>query len=351
MLLMNEIMRRRIAFALLMLLAVATIAVAGYRLIGGPSVTLLQAAYMAVITLSGVGYTEVVDTSHNPALRLFNIFVVLFGVAIAVYVFSVFTAFIVEGELRHLFRRGRMRKKINQLSEHFIICGLGETGRHVVEELHKSGTEYVVIELSEEVLFGFASICRDDYSDMLYVIGDATDENVLQEAGINRAGGLIACLAADKDNLVITVLVRQQNPYIRIESRHKEMSFSERILKAGANSTVSPNQIGGMRLASEVLRPHVVSFLDLMLQEKSRTLRIEQVEVPSHSPWVGLTLNKLQLNAKHNILLLALKDSLDPAHELHVNPPENAVIVPGAVLIAMGDVNDLRRVRAEAETV
>src|ERR1700681_1987259 len=107
--------RRRIAFALMLLLAVATVATAGYRLIGGPSVTLLQAVYMAVITLSGVGYTEGVDNSQNPALRIFNLFIVVFGVAIAVYVFSVLTAFIVEGELHHLFRRNRMSKQISEL--------------------------------------------------------------------------------------------------------------------------------------------------------------------------------------------------------------------------------------------
>jgi voltage-gated potassium channel len=346
-----EGIRRRIAFALFLLLAVATVAVAGYRLIGGPSVTLLQAIYMAVITLSGVGYTEVVDTSHNPVLRLFNIFVVLFGVAIAVYVFSVLTAFIVEGELRHLFRRGRMHKRINQLNGHFIICGLGETGRHVLEELHKTGTPFVAIEILQEVVDRLRSHSTGAYVDMLYVIGDATDEDVLQQAGLDRARGIIACLAADKDNLVITVLVRQQNPNIRIVARHKEMGFSERILKAGANSTVSPNQIGGMRMASEVLRPHVVSFLDLMLQEKSRTLRIEEVEPPIHSQWIGLTLKELQLNTKHKLLLLAMKDLNDPAQLLQINPQEDAKVAPGSILIVMGDISDLQRARAEADTL
>src|SRR5512146_2579497 len=112
--------RRRLSFALLLLLAEGLAAVIGYRVLGGPGVTLLQAVYMAVITVTGVGYTEVVDTSHNPALRLFNLFVVLIGVGIALYVFSVLTAFIVEGELRHLFRRGRMRNKISQLRHHYI---------------------------------------------------------------------------------------------------------------------------------------------------------------------------------------------------------------------------------------
>jgi voltage-gated potassium channel len=341
--------RRRLAFAVMLLLAVATVAVAGYRLIGGPSVTLLQAVYMAVITLSGVGYTEVVDTSTIPALRIFNVFIVVFGVAISVYVFSVLTAFIVEGELQHLFRRNRMRKQISDLRDHYIVCGLGETGRHAIEELHKTGTEHVAVEISQEVVTRLHGYPGGAYSDLLTVVGDATDENVLQQAGLDRARGLVTCLASDKDNLVVTVLVRQQNLTTRIVARYKEASFSGRMLKAGANSTVSPNHIGGLRLASEVLRPHVVSFLDLMLQEKSRTLRIEEILISARSPWLGQTLKQLRLQARHNLMCLAVKGPGDSGHGFWVNPPEQLRIALGAVIIVMADVKDIRRARSEAE--
>ncbi len=120
--------------------------------IGGPSVTLLDAVYMAVITLTGVGYGEIVDPSHNPALRVFNIFVVVIGVGFAVYVFSELTAFLVEGELRHLFRRGKMKQQIGELQRHFIVCGAGETGRHVMDELHKTGSPHVIVDMSDIIL-------------------------------------------------------------------------------------------------------------------------------------------------------------------------------------------------------
>jgi voltage-gated potassium channel len=343
-------LRRRITFALMLLLAVGTVAAAGYRLLGGPAVTLLQAVYMAVITLSGVGYSEVVDTSHNPALRIFNIFVVVFGVAIAVYVFSVLTAFIVEGELHHLFRRNRMRKQINELRNHYIVCGLGETGRHVAEELHKTGTEYVAIENSPEVINRLREYPGGSYLHMLTVIGDATDENVLQQAGLDRAQGLVTCLASDKDNLVVTVLVRQQNQNTRIVARYKELGFSARMLRAGANSAVSPNQIGGLRLASEVLRPHVVSFLDLMLQEKSHTLRIDQINIGAHSPWLGQTVKQLRLQARYSLMLLAMKGPGESGHAFCFNPPDELTIAQGAVIIVMGDIKDLHRASAEAGT-
>jgi voltage-gated potassium channel len=340
--------RRRLAIPLLILLTDGSIAVIGYRVLGGPSVTLLQAIYMAVVSLTGVGYGEIVDTSQNPTLRIFNIFVLIVGVATALYVFSLMTAFIVEGELHAIFRRGRMRKKINELKNHFIVCGLGETGRYVAEELHKTGTPYIAIDTSEQVVTRLREQAGGTFSDMLYVIGDSTDESVLQEAGLDRARGLIACAAEDKDNLVITVLVRQQNPKIRIVSRYKEMNFSERMLKAGANSTVSPNRIGGLRLASEVLRPHVVGFLDLMLQEKSRSLRIDEILVRADSPWAGATVGSLQCRTRFNLMLLALKDSQN-SQRLEFNPADDSVIARGAVLIVMGDINDLQRARAEAE--
>src|SRR3954465_11686029 len=144
-------LRRRLQYAVAALLTITAFSVAGYLLLGGSHVTVLQAIYMAVITLAGVGYGEIIDTAHNPALRVFNMFVVLFGVTITVYVFSVVTAFLVEGEITNIFWRRRMQRRITELKNHFIICGLGDTGRFAVDELQKTGTSFVVIEGSPEV--------------------------------------------------------------------------------------------------------------------------------------------------------------------------------------------------------
>lgn len=342
-------LRRRLAISLLVLLADASAAVLAYRLLGGPGVTLLNAVYMAVVSLTGVGYGEIVDTSHNPALRIINMFVLLVGVATTVYVFSLMTAFVVEGELHELFRRGRMRKKISELRDHYIVCGLGETGRHVAEEMDKTGTPYIVVDIAEQVVSRMREQHESVSRDLLYIVGDATDETILQEAGLDRARGIIACVGGDKDNLVITVLVRQQNDDIRIVSRYKELPFSKRMLKAGANSTVSPNHIGGLRLASEVLRPHVVSFLDLMLQEKSRTLRIEEIPIADSSTWVGTSVGSLQLHSRFRLLLLAMKKAGEGDDRMVFNPPDEALVDPDSVMIVMGDVNELRQARGEAE--
>ena len=332
-----------------MLLVVIAGAVTGYKLIGGPTVGYLQAVYMAIITLAGVGYGEIVDTSRNPALRVFNIFIVLVGVAITVYALSAVTAFLVEGDITDLFWRRKMQKKIGELRNHYIVCGLGNHGRYAVQELHKTQTSYVVIEQDEEAVKRLKDQNPDLYGEMLFVIGDATDESMLDAAGIDRAAGLIAGLHSDKDNLVITVMSRQKNPKLRIIARCTDLKFSERMIRAGANSTVSPNQIGGLRMASELLRPHVVGFLDLMLKEKSNTLRIEDLEIGEGSPWIGHELAKINLRGQYNLLSLAVKTSGEAnMPNFWVNPPDELQLRGGMVLIVMGNVKDVQRAREDA---
>ena len=342
-------LRKRLLLAIALLLGLIVVSTTGYRLIGGPSVTFLQALYMAVITLAGVGYGEIVDTSHNPALRVFNIGIVLFGVAITVYVFSVVAAFLVEVEFTNPFWRRRMQRHIDELTGHHIVCGLGDTGRHAVAELQKTNTPHVVVDLSEENIKKLKELHPEALGEMLFVVGDATEEDVLEKAGLSRAKGLIAALPLDKDNLVVTVIVRQRFPKMRIVARSAERKFSERMLRAGANSTVSPSHIGGLRMASELIRPHVVGFLDTMLKEQGKTLRVEEIEVKSTSPWAGSALQALNLKGRYNLLVLGLKRPLaGDSSDLLINPPDNSVLDKEQIIIAMGDVKDIQRARQDA---
>lgn len=343
-------LRRRIIFAALLLVILTSGSILGYLVLGGPNVTFLQALYMAVITLAGVGYGEIIDTSHLPLLRVFNIFVVLFGVMITAYVFSSVTAFLVEGDYSNVFRRRKMLNRIKQLKNHYIVCGLGDTGRHAIAELQKTNSPYVVIEHQEDGIKRLQEQHGDAYKEMLYLIGDATDEEILESAGVNRAIGLLTMLPQDKENLVVTVMVRQKNPNIRIVARCTDLKYSERMIKAGANSVVSPNHIGGLRLASEVLRPHVVGFLDLMLKEQSRTLRIEEIVVPANSPWMGKPLGDLGLRTKFNLLPMAVKHAPEASQSLWVNPPDSITMKEGMIIIVLGDMGDLRRARENASS-
>lgn len=337
---------RRLKKALLLLIAIVTVSVAGYRVLGGSHVRLLDALYMAIITLAGVGYGEIVDTGHNPWLRVFNIVVIMVGVTFTVYVFSAVTAFLVEGQLTNLFRKRKMQKRISELRDHYIVCGLGDTGRYVAAELQKTGTPFVVIDHNEEHVKTFLAAEPDH--DLLYVIGDATDETILDQVNLEHANGLIAAVSSDKDNLVITVVARQRSSKIRIVARWTDAKYSERLAKAGANSTVSPNAIGGMRMASEMLRPHVVGFLDMMLREQSKTLRIEDLVIKTHSPWAGQPIQALHLKSIYNLLPLAVRSAGDGSANFSVNPPDDFLLQPGTVIVVMGDVNDVKRARADA---
>jgi voltage-gated potassium channel len=337
-------LRKRLLLAVGVLLLIIAISTTGYLVLGGRSVHFLQALYMSVITLAGVGYYEVVDTSHNPLLRVFNLGVVLVGVALTVYVFSVVAAFLVEVETTNHFRRRRMEKRINETTGHFIICGLGDTGRHALEELLKSGTPHIAIELLEENVKRLRESHPAFVNDLVYVIGDATEEEVLEKAGIDRAKGIVIALPHDKDNLVVTVIVRQRFPKMRIVARAADERFSERMLRAGAQSTVSPSRIGGLRMASEVIRPHVVGFLDLMLKSQSQTVRVEQIEVAG-PPWAGQPLKDLHLHRNFNLLVLAVKSD---TNQMWVNPPDT---LTGCAVILLGDVKDIQRAREEAGTV
>jgi voltage-gated potassium channel len=241
-----------------------------------------------------------------------------------------------------------MQRRIAELKEHYIVCGLGDTGRHAAEELHKTGTPHVVIDLQEDNIKHVRELYSEEFHDVLAVTGDATEEEVLQKAGIDRAKGIIAALPHDKDNLVITVIVRQRFPKIHIVARSADHKFSERLLRAGANATVSPSHIGGLRLASEVIRPHVVGFLDLMLKEQSQTLRVEEIEVAG-PPWAGLPLQKIDLHNNYNLLLLAVKSA--DAGRLYVNPKGTVVLQSGTALIVMGDMKDIQRARHDAHAI
>jgi voltage-gated potassium channel len=344
-------LRRRLISAGILFFTLLTVSVTGYRLLGGPSVTFLQALYMAVITLAGVGYGEIVETAHNPALRVFNMAVVLFGVAVTVYVFSVVAAFLVEIEATNPFWRRRMQKRISELKGHYIVCGIGDTGRYVIEEMHRTGTHYVVVDLHEESIKKVGVTHPDLFHEMLYVVGDATEQETLSKAGIAHAKGLVTALPGDKDNLVVTVIAHQAFPNLRIVSRASDLKFADRMSRAGAQATVSPSHIGGLRMASELIRPHVVGFLDLMLKDQSQTLRVEDIEVDTGSPWAGNPLSEIGIQAKHNLLVLAAKSpGGESGPKLWVNPPDRLVIQAGTAIIVMGDVKDIHKARREAKS-
>lgn len=225
-----------------------------------------------------------------------------------------------------------MLRQIRAMKDHFIICGAGETGQYVVQELLKTGNAFVVIDHDEERLQKIQHM-----GEFPVLKGEAADEETLSIAGLDRARGLVTVLAEDKDNLFVTVTARQMNPNLRIVARCAEGHMIAKLVRAGANSAVSPNMIGGLRLASELIRPHVVNFLDEMLRDRNKTMRVGEITVGEGLPWVGKTLQETQLHAKFVLLPLALRRS---GGQMEYSPHGDLVLAAGDVLVVLGDVNN-----------
>jgi voltage-gated potassium channel len=221
-----------------------------------------------------------------------------------------------------------MDKRIANLDAHIILCGGGRTGRHIAGEFYKTETPFVVIEQDPQVIEHLEQI-----GDVLVLEADATQDESLQLAGIERAKGLVAVLGEDKDNVFIVLSARSLNPHLRIVARLIEEDNAEKLRKAGADEVVSPNAIGGLRMASVMIRPTVVSFLDQMLRSTGQTLRVEEVYLGPSSSLVGLTLGQSKLGERTGLLVVALQPQ-DGDYEF--NPGSGRVLGLGDILIVIG---------------
>ncbi|MBN1770773.1 MAG: potassium channel protein [Deltaproteobacteria bacterium] len=340
---------RRLSRALLLLGAVLLVGTFGYHWIGsgaGHDWNYWDCLYMTVITVASVGYTEVFPVRNIPGAEGFTMAVILLGAGAMVYASSVLIALFVEEDLRHVLRRARMRKAIRKMKDHIIVCGTGSTGITVVRELVATKRTFVVIERDAERLGRLDTEFGKDK--VRHVQGDATDDDVLHQAGIAHAMGLVTALPTDKDNLFVTVSARQINPKLRIVARAIEVATAPKLLKAGAHRVVSPNAIGGMRMVSELIRPTVVEFLDKMLRDRERNLRIEEVPVPPSSPLVGQPLRHAPIRRITQLLVIA---AWEPEPDRYTyNPGPDYVLTAGVVLIVLGEVDDVIKLRAFFET-
>ncbi len=327
-------MKKRLNFILVAIFFVIIMGSTGYYIIFGGKHKFIDCLYMTIISITTVGYGEVFDITGNIPAQIFTMILITFGMGIILYGISTFTAIIVEGELSGILRKKKMDKKIKKLNNHYIVCGGGETGRHVLEELINNREPVVLIEHDEDNIERSMIIGED----LLYIKGDATDDQNLIAAGIERASGIIISLPSDKDNLYVTMTARMLNRKIRIISRMVDQKLELKLKTAGANNVVSPNYIGGLRMASEMLRPAVVDFLDSMLRSSQGHLRIHQIVVTGQSSFIGKSIAESGLKTKFDLLVLGSKL---PAQEIEFNPLATKLLTPGMTLIVMGNVDNI----------
>ncbi|RJP93495.1 MAG: potassium channel protein [Desulfobacteraceae bacterium] len=310
----------------------------GYYILFNGHESFMDCLFMTVISLTTVGYGEVIAVTGNPVAQIFTMVLITFGMGIILYGISTLTAILIEGELTQILRKRKMQKAIEKLSHHYILCGGGETGRPLLHELAKSQEPIVLIESDKKHI----DLSLEILPELLYIEGDATDDQNLIRAGIKDAAGIIIAIPWDRDNLYITMSARMLNPTIRIVTRMTDPKIEPKFRKAGADSVVSPNFIGALRMASEMIRPAAVDFLDQMLRSGDGNLRIHELKISPHSPLAGKTILESGLKSKFDLLVLGAKDAKG---NITFNPPPDQTMDHQTTFIIMGDIRNIKKMR------
>ncbi|MEO0325618.1 MAG: potassium channel protein [Myxococcota bacterium] len=330
---------RRLQTAALALTGVLALGSTLYYQLGEGRWSFFDCFYMTVITLSTVGFGETLEGMNDvPEARLVTLLLIVAGSGTLLYLVSTVTAMIVEGDLQGMLRAQRMQQRIDKLEAHIVVCGVGNTGEHVVKELLEVGEPFVIIEANAQRV---QLLAQDLGQELLHVVGDATDDHSLTAAGIARAKGVIAALHDDKDNLFVTISARHLNPSARIVAKAVEASTEPKLARAGADAIVSPNFMGGLRLVSEMIRPAAVQFLDRMLRT-DRSLRIEDVVIPEGSNLVGHTLADAAIRETGALVLAVQQPN---GGEYIYNPQGDLRLEAGGTLIVIAPQEDLARLQ------
>ncbi len=316
-------MRRTLLRFALAYLSVIAAGTAGYVVIEGWNV--VESAYMTVITLSTVGFGEVRPLSLSG--QIFTAALIVAGVGAVTYLFAAISQYIISGELSGSLRKARMQQRIDALSGHYIICGYGRVGEQVVDDLVEAGSSCVVIEESADAM-------REAPDRLPHIVGDASDDDTLHRAAVDRANGLVAATGDDATNLFITLTARTLSPKLCIVARANHPASEPKLRRAGATHVISPYRISGRRIARQLLNPMVTDFLDVVMHFGNLELLLEECAVQPGSTLSGKTVAEAEVrrNTGSNVLAIRQHDEVG----ILTNPPAEMRFEPGDVLIALG---------------
>jgi voltage-gated potassium channel len=332
---------RRALYGLAALPVILVLGATGYVVVEGWSFG--DGLYMTAMTITTVGYREVHPLS--PAGRWLTGAVLFAGVSWLAVWFATVTSFFIELDVFHLFRYRRMEREIAALGDHYIVCGVGRTGTQVVAELLRSGAPYVAVDVEPERL----EELHREAPHLRLMQGDTTRDEVLVRAGIARAKGLVAALSHDTDNLFVTITARALNPQLAIVARANDDDSAAKLYRAGADHVVSPQRIGGVRMASMLLRPGVMSLVDVMTRGGAPRLSIEDLPVEPESGLAGHTLSELEIPQRTGGLVVAIrKEQPQVGQRFLFNPNAGTRVEAGDTLIVMGEQDQVQRLRAMA---
>ncbi len=323
---------KSITRGLLMLFGIICVGTAGYMFI--EKWNFMESLYMTVITITTVGYKEIRPLS-DPG-KIFTMFLIFTGVGIIAYTLGLVAQTMIEFEIMAILGRKKLGLKIKSLKNHYILCGYGKIGRVVANELKSRDVPVLIIEKDPELR---ELLERDGHA---YIIADATIEDVLIDAGIERAKGLIVLLSSDADNLFLTMTAKTLNPNLFVLSRAEEEHTYNKLLRVGADKVVMPHIIGGQKMANLIVKPAVSEFLELTVHNREIELEIEEFMVEKGSPLIGMTLEKSGIRQKTNVIIVAIRKK---EGQMVFNPSSMTRIEEGDILIALGQRDGLRRLK------
>lgn len=300
-------------------------------------VSLLDGLYMTIITISSVGYKEVAPMTD--LAKIFSIVLILFGVGTVGYTLTNLLLLIVEGDKNYFWRKRKMESKLAKMNGHYILCGAGETGEVIINEFKKNNIQFVIIEKDPHRCELFLE------QGLMILNGDATEEETLQKANIQSAKGLITTLSSDVDNVFVVLTARTMNRELYIISRSIDKHAPDKLKKAGANKTISANEIGGRRMAAQMLKPSVVSFLEIVTSINDVQLDLQDVVIGEHSEMMGKELRELKIPDRFGLVVIATKKV--GQINMILNPKSDLVLNSGDVILVLGNdmqVNELRKI-------
>lgn len=296
----------------------------------------VDALYMTAITISTVGFGEV--AKMNDAAKLFSILIIFSGLGVVGYGVTSLFALFFEGTIKEAWRKKRMEAKIRELTDHYIVCGAGAVDQTVIKSFQEHAAPFVVIEENEKRVEDLQAV------GIQAIAGDATNEDVLQKAGIMSARGIVCTLSTDAENVFTVLTARQMHDDIYIVSKAIEQSAHRKLLKAGANKTISPNEIGGQRIAAHMVRPAVISFLDMITRSGDIAMELEEVLIQEGSALAGKKLQEAKIPEHTGLIVLALKKK--DSTEFKFNPSSRETLEAGDTMVVLGTKEQVIRLIA-----